>query len=84
MAIVAVYKSGNCTAYFDDSCCVKTQEEIDRILKNVADIYVRYFTRVAMEEARKERLKECQATLNTNTPAKEETPVSTAPFSENA
>lgn len=39
MAIVAEYHFGNTICQIDDSCIVKTQEEHDRILKNVAKIW---------------------------------------------
>lgn len=39
MAIVAEYHFGNTVCQIDDSCIVKTQEEFDQILKNVAKIW---------------------------------------------
>ena len=39
MAIVAEYHFGNTVCKIDDSCIVKTQEEFDQILKNIAKIW---------------------------------------------
>ena len=40
-------------AYFFTDYCVKTQEEVDRILKQVGDIYSRYY---AKEELKKHNI----------------------------
>lgn len=39
MAIVATYQLGKCKAYIDDSCIVKTQEEVKNILNKLYTIY---------------------------------------------
>ena len=39
MAIVAEYKIGNCKVYIDDSCMVKTKEEVDKILRDIGEFY---------------------------------------------
>lgn len=33
------YKLGQTTVIVDDSCCVKTQEEIDAILRRIGEIW---------------------------------------------
>jgi len=59
MAVVADYMDGNCRIVICDDYCVKTQEEKDKILKRVADIYVRHYTQKAMAEIEKnKKLKE--------------------------
>lgn len=39
MAVVAQYKIGNCNVTIDDRYCVKTQEEVDKILRDIGDFY---------------------------------------------
>lgn len=39
MAVVATYKFGKCTAHIDDSCVVKTEEEVKSILNRLYEIY---------------------------------------------
>jgi len=44
MAIVEEYMSGNCKISFDDKYAVKTKEEVNKILKQISEIYSRYFS----------------------------------------
>lgn len=41
MAIVKEYMDGNCKITFCDDYCVKTKEEVDKLLANAAEIYMR-------------------------------------------
>ena len=55
MAIVAEYHFGNTVCKRDDSCIVKTKEEVDQILKNIQKIWtdaeIRKIRRRMLEEA---------------------------------
>lgn len=59
MAIVAEYHFGNTRCYIDDTYVVKTKEENDQILKNVARIWG--------EAEMKQRRRELEAKLNAET-----------------
>lgn len=61
MAIVATYKFGKCIAKVDDSCVVKTQEEIDGILNRLYKIYeASELIRIRKEQAKEaERQDSC-------------------------
>lgn len=57
MAIVMVIDNGPGIppTYIDDSCCVKTKEENDRILKRVGEIYYEAMLKKYMEESESDR-----------------------------
>ena len=55
MAVVKDYYIGNTRIRIHDDYCVKTQEEIDSILKRIGSIYADYLTRKLIEEGKKER-----------------------------
>ena len=46
----AKYQDGNAEITIKDDCCVKTAEEVEQILKNIAEIYVRAVMKKAMED----------------------------------
>lgn len=60
MAIVAVYESSTGTgkAYICDDYFVKTKEEADQIMRNIADIYVRSQLKKRRKEFEASRQKE--------------------------
>ena len=57
MAIVMVIDNGPGIppTYIDDSCCVKTKEENDQILKRVGEIYYEAMLKKYMEESESDR-----------------------------
>lgn len=55
MAVVATYKLGQCTAYVDDSCIVKTKEEVQEILDGLYKIYEQSELLKARELQKKEK-----------------------------
>ena len=51
MAIVKDYYSGHTHIIIKDDCCVKTKEEKDRILRNVAEIAVNALSQQRQENS---------------------------------
>lgn len=56
MAVVADYMDGNCRIIIKDDYAVKTEEEKQKILKNMAEIYVKHRLREAAEAAEKNKV----------------------------
>lgn len=50
MAVVKDFYNGPCHIRIHDDCCVKTQEEVDQILKEVSDIVKRAYQAQKIKE----------------------------------
>lgn len=50
MAVVKDFYNGPCHIRIHDDCCVKTQEEVDQILKEVSDIVKRAYRAQKIKE----------------------------------
>lgn len=50
MAVVKDFYNGSCHIRIHDDCCVKTQEEVDQILKEVSDIVKRAYRAQKIKE----------------------------------
>lgn len=56
MAIVDDYMDGNCRIIIHDDYVAKTPKEQEKILKNLAETYVKYRLREAAEEVEKNKV----------------------------
>ncbi|HBR31923.1 MAG TPA: hypothetical protein DD733_07555 [Clostridiales bacterium] len=51
MAVAADYMDGNTHIIIRDDYCVKTKEEVDKVLDRISEIYVRIFTNQAIADS---------------------------------